>query len=145
VQIEAVRALGRLRGPEVSEALREVYSAAGDQVKYHVVLSFGRRAETDTLVHIAESEENQHLRDTAFIALGQTPGGSMHLRSMYEKAQTASRRSIISGLFKARDDEGLIRIAARERQAALRREIHGRLRLLGTARAKQYLEQVHEK
>ena len=145
VQIEAVRALGRWRGPDVSQTLLQVYSAAGDEVKFHVVRSLGQRAETQALVHIAESEVNQLLRETALETLGGAPGGSLHLRSMYEKVPAASRRSIIRGLFKARDDEGLIRIATRERQAALRRDILERLRLLGTARAKQYLEQVHEK
>lgn len=145
VQIEAVRALGRWRGPEVSQELLQVYSAAGDEVKFHVVRSLGQRAETQALVHIAESEVNQHLRETALETLGGAPGGILHLRSMYERVPAASRRSIIRGLFKARDDEGLIRIAARERQAAMRQEIHERLRLLGTPRAKQYLEQVQGK
>lgn len=145
VQIEAVRALGRWRGPEVSQALLQVYSAAGDEVKFHVVRSLGQQAETKALVHIVESEGNPQLRATALETLGGAPGGSLHLRSMYAKVPAASRRSIIRGLFKARDDEGLIRIAARERQATLRREIYEHLRLLGTLRAKQYLEQVHEK
>jgi HEAT repeats/Tetratricopeptide repeat len=145
VQIEAVRALGRLRGPDVSQTLLQVYSAAADPVKYHVVHSLGQRAETEALFHIAESEVNQGLREAAIVTLGGAPGGNLHLRVMYDKTPAASRRSIISGLFNARDDEGLIRIATRERQVTLRREIVECLRLLGTARAKQYLEQVREK
>jgi urease subunit alpha len=76
-----------------------------------------------------------------------TPG-AWHLRRMYETAAFSIKRPIIAGLFNARDDEGLIRIASRERQAALRAEVLERLRLLGTERAKQYLEQArgkHEK
>jgi HEAT repeat protein len=145
VQIEAIRALGRLRGPEVSATLLEVYSAAGEPVKYHVVRSLGQRAETAPLLRIAESEANQQLREMAIVTLGRAPGGNKHLRVMYEKGPPAFRRSVISGLFNARDDEGLIRIATRERQVTLRRDILERLRLLGTARAKQYLEQVDEK
>jgi HEAT repeats len=145
VQIEAIRALGRLRGPEVSATLLEVYSAAGEPVKYHVVRSLGQRAETAPLLRIAESEANQQLREMAIVTLGRAPGGNKYLRVMYEKGPPAFRRSVISGLFNARDDEGLIRIATRERQVTLRRDILERLRLLGTARAKQYLEQVDEK
>lgn len=145
VQIEAVRVLGRLRGPDVSSTLLHVYADAGEPVKYQIVVSFGQRAETGSLLRIAESEANQQLRDMAIVTLGRTPGGKMHLRRMYGTAAAPSKRSIIVGLFNARDDEGLIHIASRERQASLRREVLGRLRLLGTARAKQYLEQSPEK
>jgi len=122
-----------------------VYADAGELVKYQIVTSFGQRAETASLLHIAESEANQQLRDMAIVTLGRAPGGKVHLRRMYETAALASKRSIIVGLFNARDDDGLIRIASRERQASLRLEVIGRLRLLGTARAKQYLEQAPEK
>ncbi len=145
VQIEAVRVLGRLRGPDVSATLLHVYVDAGEPVKYQIVTSFGLRAETAPLLHIVASEANQQLRGMALVTLGKTPGGNMHLRRMYNTATMLAKRSIIAGLFNARDDEGLIYIASRERQLSLRREVRERLRLLGTARAKQYLEQVQEK
>jgi HEAT repeat protein len=145
VQLEAVRALTRFRGADVAPTLLQVYTAAGDPVKYQIVHSFGARAETASLVHIARSEANPQLRDTAIVTLGHTPGGSVHLRAMYDRAAAASKRPIIVGLFNARDVDGLIRIHTRERQVALRREIVERLRLLGTPRAKQYLEQLDEK
>jgi hypothetical protein len=145
VQIEAVRALTRFRGADVAPTLLEVYTAAGDPVKYQIVHSFGIRAETASLLHIARSEANAQLRDTAIVTLGQTPGGSVHLRAMYDRAAAASKRPIIVGLFNARDVDGLIRIHTRERQINLRREVVERLRLLGTPRAKQYLEQLDEK
>lgn len=145
VQIEAVRALTRFRGADVAPTLLQVYSAAGDPVKYQIVHSFGVRAETASLLHIARSEANSQLRDTAIVTLGQTPGGSVHLRAMYDRAGAASKRPIIVGLFNARDVDGLIRIHTRERQVILRREVVERLRLLGTPRAKQYLEQLDEK
>lgn len=145
VQIEAVRALTRFRGPDVAPTLLQVYTAAGDPVKYQIVHSFGIRAETASLLHIARSEANAQLRDTAIVTLGQTPGGSVHLRAMYDRAAAASKRPIIVGLFNARDVDGLIRIHTRERQISLRREVVERLRLLGTPRAKQYLQQLDEK
>lgn len=145
VQIEAVRVLGRLRGPDVSSTLLHVYADAGEPVKYQIVTSFGQRAETSSLVRIAESEGNLQLREMVIMTLGKTPGGHVHLRRMYTSAAAAMKRPIIAGLFNARDDEGLIRIASRERQSLLRGEVLERLRLLGTPRAKQYLEQVREK
>ncbi len=144
-QIEAVRVLGRLRGPDVSSTLLRVYVDAAEPVKYQIVTSFGLRAETAPLLRIVESEANQQLRGMALVTLGRTPGGSLHLRRMYNTATMPAKRSIITGLFNARDDEGLIAIASRERQLSLRRDALERLRLLGTPRAKQYLEQVSEK
>jgi hypothetical protein len=145
VQIEAVRALGRFRGTDVSTALMQVYAVGGEPVKYQVVQSLGQRAETKSLVRIVESEENQPVRHAAIQTLGRTPGGSAYLRLMYDKVSFASKRPIILGLFNARDVDGLIRIHTRERQLTLRRDVLERLRLLGTPQAKQYLEQLDEK
>jgi hypothetical protein len=144
VQIEAVRVLGRLRGPEISTTLMNVYVDAAEPVKYQIVASFGNREETMSLLRIVQSEDNQQLRGTAIVTLGRTPDGKQHLRRMYESAAASMKRPIILGLFNARDDEGLIQIAMRERQAALRREALERLRLLGTDQAKRYLLQVSE-
>jgi HEAT repeat protein len=145
VQIEAVRALGRIRGTDVSTTLMEVYSIGAEPVKFQVLQSFGQRAETVSLLRIAESEANQPLRDAAIQTLGRTPRGGFYLRGMYEKVSFASKKAIIIGLFNARDVDGLIRIHTRERQSKLRQEVIERLRLLGTPRAKQYLEQLDEK
>jgi hypothetical protein len=145
VQIEAVRVLGRLRGPEISTTLMNVYVDAGEPVKYQIVTSFGYREETSSLLRIVQSEDNQQIRSTAIVTLGRTPGGKLHLRKMYETAAASMKRPIIAGLFNARDDEGLIQIAVRERQAALREEVFERLRLLGTEPARQYLLQVRER
>lgn len=145
VQIEAVRVLGRLRDPEISSMLLHVYADAGEPVKFQIVSSFAQRAETASLLRIAESEANPQLRSTAIMTLGRAPGGFLHLRGMYPKVNAAFKRPVIVGLFNARDDEGLIGIAMRERQVTLRREVLERLRVLGTPRAKQYLEQVDEK
>jgi hypothetical protein len=145
VQIEAVRVLGRLRGPEISSALMTVYVDAADPVKYQIVTSFGYREETSSLLRIVQLEGNEQIRGTAIVTLGRTRGGKVHLRKMYETAAAPMKRPIIVGLFSARDDEGLIHIAMRERQVPLRREALERLRLLGTERAKQYLLQVSDK
>jgi HEAT repeat protein len=145
VQVEAVRVLGRIRDPEISSMLLHVYADAGEPVKFQIVSSFAQRAETASLVRIAESEGNAQLRATAIITLGRAPGGFRHLRGMYGKVDAAFKRPVIVGLFNARDDEGLIGIAMRERYVPLRKEAVERLRLLGTPRAKQYLEQHDEK
>lgn len=49
------------------------------------------------------------------------------------------KKPIIAGLFNARADDELIRLADREKDPAARAEILARLRLLGTSAAKAYL------
>ena len=64
------------------------------------------------------------------------------VRLAYTRADLDLKRPIIVGLFNARAEDELIRIAERETDAAVRREIHARLRLLGTPKAKRYLEKI---
>jgi hypothetical protein len=61
---------------------------------------------------------------------------------MYDGAAVETRRTIIRGLFSARDEDGLIRIANQEKHPELRAEVLTRLRLLGTPAARAYLEEV---
>jgi hypothetical protein len=139
VRIAAVRELGRIRGVEVSKELLQVYSTGNHRVKEQVVTSLGERAETTALAGIIQSETNRHLRDVAIVTLG-SAGGREQLRALYDRASAETKRPIIIGLFNARAEEELIRIAERERDPALRREVLSRLRLLGTPTAKAYLE-----
>jgi hypothetical protein len=139
VRVAAVRELGRFGGPTVSKDLLQVYSTANVPVKQQVVISLGLRAETQALMTIARSEHNPDVRDTAVIALGRA-GGHEQLREMYAGASADLRRAIVRGLFTARDDDGLIRIAEQEKEPGLKRYVHERLRLMGTPRARGYLE-----
>jgi hypothetical protein len=95
-------------------------------------------------MRIAQSETNRQLRDTAIVTLGRA-GGVEQLRALYARVGPDTKRPIISALFTLRADEELIRIADRERDPAIRAEALSRLRLLGTPRAKQYLDQVKQK
>jgi hypothetical protein len=138
VRVAAVRELGRFDGPEVSQALLHVYSTANAPVKRQVVTSLGERSEAQALLRIAESESDLTLRATAITTLGRA-GGRAQLVTLYAKADRRSKRPIIIGLFTARGDEELIRIAERERDRELRGEALARLRLLGTPKARAYL------
>lgn len=138
VRVAAVRELGRFDGPEVSQALLHVYSTANTPVKRQVVTSLGERSEAQALLQIAESESDINLRATAITTLGRA-GGRAQLVTLYGKADRRSKRPIIVGLFTARGDDELIRIAERERDGELRAEALARLRLLGTPKARAYL------
>jgi HEAT repeat protein len=139
VRVAAVRELGRFGGPEVSQMLLQVYSTAPPLVKRQVVSSLGARAEAPALFRIAQSEANRHLRNTAIVTLGQA-GGREQLGLLYGRADRESKRPIIVGLFTARGVDELIRIADQEKDQRLRAEVLSRLRLLGTPKARAYLE-----
>ncbi|MGH9311262.1 MAG: HEAT repeat domain-containing protein, partial [Vicinamibacterales bacterium] len=141
VRLVAVRELGRFGGAKISDDLLQVYASGNLPVKQQVIVALGDRAETAPLLKIAQSEHDERIRDGAIIALGRA-GATRQLRVMYRDAGAEARRTIIRGLFSARDEEGLIRIANEETNTDLRREVLTRLRLLGTPGAKAYLEKT---
>jgi HEAT repeat protein len=144
VRIAAVRELGRFGGPDTSKDLLQVYTTSSDLVKRQVVRSLGERADVSALQRIAQSESNAHLRDIAIVTLG-TAGGGDQLGLLYARVPRIAKRSVIVGLFNARAEDELIRVAEQERDESLRREALMRLRLLGTPKAKAYLERVSRK
>lgn len=141
VSVAAVRELGRFGGPKVSDELLQVYGIGNPRVKYQVVNSLGERAATTALLQIAQSESDGDLRDAAIVTLGQS-GGRAQLHRLYGRGRVEWKRPIIVGLFNARAEDELIQIAERETDPAIRRELLSRLRLLGTPKAKQYLEKA---
>ena len=144
VRLAAVRDLGRFGGPEASKDLLNLYATANEPVKLQIVKSLGERAETFALVRIVESEKDGVLRFSAIAGLGQA-GGVEALALMYKSASPQRKRPIIAGLFRARADVELIRIADVEGDADLRQAALERLRLLGTPKAKAYLQKLSEK
>jgi hypothetical protein len=144
VQIVAVRVLGRLGGPEVSGELMAVYGVANEPVKFEIVKALGERSEKMALQWIVDTEKDGKLRNKAIEGLGQA-GAVQQLVTMYKSAGMLGRRSIINGLFIARADGELIRIADLESNPQLNQEACERLRLLGTPKAKEYLLKVSEK
>jgi hypothetical protein len=108
-----------------------------------VVKSLAERADRNALFNIVQSEPNHELRTGAILSLGQA-GGAEQLRILYTKEGAAFKRPIIIGLFTARAENELIQIAERERDAVLRQELYNQLRLLGTPKAKEYLQKVSQ-
>jgi hypothetical protein len=136
VRLAAVRELGRLGGPALATELLQVYSTADERV----VVSLGQRDAAPALLRIAQSEKNRRLRDVAIVALGEA-GGREQLTMLYAKADPEAKRAVIEGLFNARAEDELIRIAAQESDPDSREHVRARLRLLGTPKARAYLEQ----
>jgi hypothetical protein len=144
VRIAAVRDLGRFGGPETSKDLLNVYTTANEPVRLQIVKALGERAERVALLQIVESEKDGTLRFNAIAGLGQA-GGAEQLVRMYKTASLPRKRPIIVGLFRARADVELIQICDAEPDPSLRNEALERLRLLGTPKAKEYLQKVSEK
>jgi HEAT repeat protein len=141
VRIAAVRELGRFGGPDVSQELLLVYSLGNIPVKQQVVTSLGQRAEKTALLRIAQSEQDRGLRERAIVTLGRA-GGREQLRVLYATASMEIKRPIIVGLFNARAEDELIRVAEEEKDPALRAQAVSCLRLMGTPKARKYLETV---
>jgi HEAT repeat protein len=141
VRVTAVRELARFEGPEISTELIHVYTTGHEALKRQVVKSLGERKERRALMKIVQSEKEPELRSRAILTLGQI-GGTEQLRLLYPRVGPAAKRAVILGLFNARADADLIRIAERERDPSLRNEIITRLRVLGTPKAREYLAKV---
>jgi len=139
VRIAAVRELGRLGGTAIATELLQVYSSGNERVRYQVVTSLARPEAAPALMRIAESEKDPRLRDVAIVTLGDA-GGRTQLYTLYSTAPQDAKRAIVIGLFNAKAEDELIRIAEQEHDAAIRAEAISRLRLLGTPKAKAYLE-----
>jgi HEAT repeat protein len=146
VRLAAVRELGRLGGPAVWNDLLQVYATANDRVKYQVVTSLGQRDAAAALMRIAQSEANPALRDAAIATLGDA-GGREQLFALYSRVQAGSaeaKRPILVGLFNAQAEDELIRIAEHERDPRAREDVLAKLRLLGTAKARAYLDTLRK-
>jgi hypothetical protein len=144
VRIAAVRDLGRFGGPETSKDLLSVYTTANEPVRLQIVKALGERADGVALLQIVDSEKDGTLKFSAIAGLGQA-GGAAQLVRMYKTASLPRKRPIIVGLFRARADVELIQICDAEPDPSLRNEALERLRLLGTPKAKEYLQKVTEK
>ena len=144
VRIAAVKELGRFGGPDASQDLMRVYANSDLAVKMQVVTSLGERAERTALLQIARAEKDPSVKATAIMTAGQAGGPEVkeQLRLLYKQVGMDAKRPIILGLFSARAEDELIRIADEEKDPQLRAEALMRLRLLGTPRAKAYLQKA---
>lgn len=139
VRIAAIREMGRFKGPNVNAELMRVYTTAGTpRVKRQIVSSLGGRADNTSLLRIARIDTDASVRNTAIVMLGQT-GGREQLRTLYSQASRESRGAVLSALFNARDDDGLITIARTERDTVLRWRAREQLSMLATPKAVKFL------
>jgi HEAT repeat protein len=141
---EARRAVFVLAQSPRSEARNTVVEAARrgpHVVRLAAIREMGRFPEpvfTTALFGIARSESDASVRDTAIVTLGRT-GARLQLRTLYSQLPDSSRFAVLTGLFNAKDDDELIRIATSERDPRLRTRARQQLRLLATPKAVKFL------
>jgi hypothetical protein len=141
---EARRAVFALAQSPRSEARNSVVEAARrgtSAVRIAAIREIGRFQEptfATALVNIVRSESDASVRDTAIVTLGRT-GARTQLRTLYAQLPASSRFAVLTGLFNAKDDDELIRIATNERDQRLRTRARQHLRLLGTPKAVKFL------
>jgi hypothetical protein len=142
--MEARRAVFVLAQSPRSEARNTVVEAArrgSHFVRIAAIREMGRVHEptfTTALFNIVRSESDEAIRDTAIVTLGRT-GARTQLRTLYAQLPPASRFTVLTGLFNAKDDDELIRIATNERDQRLRTRARQQLRLLATPKAVKFL------
>lgn len=110
-------------------------------VRIAAIREMGRFPEavfTNALAGIARSESDAMVRDTAIVSLGRT-GARVQLRTLYSQLPPPARFAVLTGLFNAKDDDELIRIATSETDQRLRTRARQHLRLLATPKAIKYL------
>jgi hypothetical protein len=139
VQIAAVRGLGQFGGRDVAEQLLKVYGSVNPRVKFQVVDSLGERAATAALLRIAETEVDKRLKETAIVRLGQV-GARDQLQRYYLQARADLKEPIIRALVLAKAEDALIRIIETERDDVIRRQAISGLRLLGSPKARLFIE-----
>lgn len=101
---------------------------------------FESAAVSTELMQIATDETDVAVRNTAIVALGRMVSGE-RLRMLYAKARPDSRAAVITALFNARDDDGLISIVRTEKDPSLRTRARQQLRLLATPKAIAFLRE----
>jgi HEAT repeat protein len=137
----AVFALAQSPRPEARDTVVEAARRGPGVVRIAAIREMGRVPEpafTTALMGIARSESDPTVRDTAIVTLGRS-GARVPLRSLYSQLAPASRFVVLTGLFTAKDDDELIRIATHERDPRLRARAREHLRLLATPKALKYL------
>jgi HEAT repeat protein len=111
-------------------------------VRLQIVRSLGDLEQPAALLQIVNVEPEGLIRYTALSSLGRA-GAVGELAAMYKTASINSRRSIIEGLAFARAEAQLIQVATIERKGnpELRRFALEQLKLFGSPRANEYLQQ----
>lgn len=143
---EAVRQLGIMKA---HDALATLYQRESDpDVKQDILRSMFIAGNVDFLLNLARTETNPDLKRTAVRNLGMMPSEKTGdaLKTIYEGDSSIEiRKAAVMGLYIQKNDIALVDLARKETDAELKKEIVGRLSLMKTKVALDYLMELLKK
>lgn len=147
LRVAAIRYMGRISGPEVLQALEDIYRGTSDvDVKRAVMQALGTAKATDRLGSIARTEKDRDLRRAAVRQLGSsgTPEAGELLRTIYLADSDADmKRTVIDALGSNRSGApALVALARAEKDGTLKTEIVRRLANSRAPEAREYMVEL---
>jgi hypothetical protein len=146
LQRKAVSYLAMFGGKRSGKILAEVYTTSNDpEIKRAVIRSYIISGDREQLAALARSEPNPELRKEAIRNLGIT-GGQQELQAMYGKeTDRGVKEEILNAYFIGGDAKALILVARTEKDPELKKQAVGKLSLLGSKEANEFLMELLEK
>lgn len=141
MRIEAIRALGGLGN---SQDMWSLYQAETDPDVKRTILDF-MSGSTDRLLDVARNEKDINLRRSAILRLASTRSASTGdtLADMYTPTTDPQvKRAIIDALASQRNATALIKVARKETDIDMRKNIVRRMLDIKSPEVQQYLEEI---
>jgi HEAT repeat protein len=147
LKVAAIRYLGRTSGPEVLQALEDIYRSTSDvDVKRAVMQALSTARATDRLSSLARTEKDADLRRSAIRYLGSanTPEAADALRAIYTtESSPEGRRTVLDALSGNRSGAPiLVALANAEKDGAMKTEIVRRLSNSRAPEAREYMMEL---
>jgi HEAT repeat protein len=147
LRVSAIRYMGRISGPEVVQALDDIYKGSSDvDVKRAAMQALVQAKAVDRLGSIARSEKDRDLRRAAIRQLGSsnTPEAAESLRTLYvSESDVEVKRTVLDSLSSNRGGAAaLVALARTEKDATLKTEIVRRLSNSRAPEAVQYMMEI---
>ena len=145
LRIQALSSLMGTDAPRVIPILRTIALDADDTGEARralfVLAQSGRADARSTVVEVAKTGP-EPVRIAAVRELGRISGPTVanDLLQVYSSGNERVKYQVVTSLSRRDAAPALLRIAERERDSAIRDEVMSRLRLLGTPKARAYLE-----
>jgi HEAT repeat protein/tetratricopeptide repeat protein len=144
LQLQAIRYLGAIGGPENRQVLDDAYRATTDlAVKRAIIRSFGAAGDRQRLLAVAKSESAPELRGEAARSLG-AMNATAELDELYQRETSPEvKNQIIRGMMSSGNVGSLTKLATSEKDPALRRTAIRNLGAMGSAKTSDTLRSIY--
>lgn len=149
LQIRALRYIA-MSGHDSRATLYSIYTASNDHAVKKAILSYFVMSKftdsNDPLVNIAKNEKNLDLRKSAIQHLGMSQKTGDILQSLYAAEQeTEIKKQIADALFIQGNSKGLVELARKETNPAMKKQIVEKLSIMRSPEATQYMLEILSK